>query len=116
MQQGSYAGQIHEGQVSFSAPLFQLEFSDDIVKIIQTAFNSDGGQLESRKANSMLKSFFIRVRKSWWTRNSDNGTSCSPTLLFLMALSLLFVTANGADFSMVQGEGVQILGDMQSLF
>ncbi|XP_016128082.1 histone-lysine N-methyltransferase 2A isoform X1 [Sinocyclocheilus grahami] len=37
-----------------------LEFSDDIVKIIQTAFNSDGGQLESRKANSMLKSFFIR--------------------------------------------------------
>ncbi|XP_077064612.1 histone-lysine N-methyltransferase 2A isoform X2 [Siphateles boraxobius] len=36
-----------------------LEFSDDIVKIIQTAFNSDGGQLESRKANSMLKSFFI---------------------------------------------------------
>ncbi|RXN27510.1 histone-lysine N-methyltransferase 2A-like isoform X2 [Labeo rohita] len=37
-----------------------LEFSDDIVKIIQTAINSDGGQLESRKANSMLKSFFIR--------------------------------------------------------
>ncbi len=52
-----------ESQVSFSASLFQLEFSDDIVKIIQTAFNSDGGQLESRKANSMLKSFFIRVRK-----------------------------------------------------
>lgn len=116
MQQGSYAGQIHESQVSFSATLFQLEFSDDIVKIIQTAFNSDGGQLESRKANSMLKSFFIRVRKSWTTHNSDNGTSCSPKLLFLMALSLLFVTANGADFSMVQGEGVQILGDVQSLF
>ncbi|XP_056613251.1 histone-lysine N-methyltransferase 2A [Triplophysa dalaica] len=37
-----------------------LEFSDDIVKIIQTAFNSDGGQMESRKANSMIKSFFIR--------------------------------------------------------
>lgn len=37
-----------------------LEFSDDIVKIIQTAFNSDGGQIESRKANSMIKSFFIR--------------------------------------------------------
>ncbi|XP_052472822.1 histone-lysine N-methyltransferase 2A isoform X3 [Carassius gibelio] len=37
-----------------------LEFSDDIVKIIQTAINSDGGQLESRKANSMLKSYFIR--------------------------------------------------------
>ncbi|KAA0701545.1 Histone-lysine N-methyltransferase 2A [Triplophysa tibetana] len=37
-----------------------LEFSDDIVKIIQTAFNSDGGQMENRKANSMIKSFFIR--------------------------------------------------------
>ncbi|XP_026138129.1 histone-lysine N-methyltransferase 2A isoform X2 [Carassius auratus] len=63
-----------------------LEFSDDIVKIIQTAFNSDGGQLESRKANSMLKSFFIRqmertfpwfkVKESkfWETRKvSPNG-------------------------------------------
>jgi len=40
----------------------QLEFSDDIVKVIQTAINSDGGQPESRKANSMVKSFFIRVR------------------------------------------------------
>nr|XP_046244986.1 histone-lysine N-methyltransferase 2A isoform X2 [Scatophagus argus] len=37
-----------------------LEFSDDIVRIIQTAMNSDGGQPESRKANSMVKSFFIR--------------------------------------------------------
>ncbi|XP_076592184.1 histone-lysine N-methyltransferase 2A isoform X6 [Chaetodon auriga] len=37
-----------------------LEFSDDIVRIIQTAINSDGGQPESRKANSMVKSFFIR--------------------------------------------------------
>uniref|UniRef100_A0A8C8H0E0 Histone-lysine N-methyltransferase n=1 Tax=Oncorhynchus tshawytscha TaxID=74940 RepID=A0A8C8H0E0_ONCTS len=37
-----------------------LEFSDDIVKIIQTAINSDGGQPENRKANSMVKSFFIR--------------------------------------------------------
>uniref|UniRef100_A0A8C7U225 Histone-lysine N-methyltransferase n=1 Tax=Oncorhynchus mykiss TaxID=8022 RepID=A0A8C7U225_ONCMY len=37
-----------------------LEFSDDIVKIIQTAINSDGGLLENRKANSMVKSFFIR--------------------------------------------------------
>nr|XP_055052439.1 histone-lysine N-methyltransferase 2A isoform X1 [Misgurnus anguillicaudatus] len=37
-----------------------LEFSDDIVKIIQTAFNSDGGQIESRRANSMIKYFFIR--------------------------------------------------------
>ncbi|XP_045559441.1 histone-lysine N-methyltransferase 2A isoform X1 [Salmo salar] len=37
-----------------------LEFSDDIVKIIQMAINSDGGQPENRKANSMVKSFFIR--------------------------------------------------------
>ncbi|XP_040903293.1 histone-lysine N-methyltransferase 2A isoform X2 [Toxotes jaculatrix] len=37
-----------------------LEFSDDIVRIIQTAINNDGGQPESRKANSMVKSFFIR--------------------------------------------------------
>ncbi|KAJ7990457.1 hypothetical protein DPEC_G00300510 [Dallia pectoralis] len=37
-----------------------LEFSDDMVKIIQTAMNSDGGQPESRKANSMVKTFFIR--------------------------------------------------------
>ncbi|KAJ8388344.1 hypothetical protein AAFF_G00134980 [Aldrovandia affinis] len=37
-----------------------LEFSDDIVKIIQTAINSDGGQPENKKANSMVKSFFIR--------------------------------------------------------
>nr|XP_061797132.1 histone-lysine N-methyltransferase 2A-like [Nerophis lumbriciformis] len=37
-----------------------LAFSDDIARIIQTAFNSDGGQLESRKANSMVKSYFIR--------------------------------------------------------
>lgn len=44
--------------------LSQLEFSDDIVRIIQTAINNDGGQPESRKANSMVKSFFIRVRTS----------------------------------------------------
>lgn len=47
-----------------SSFLSQLEFSDDIVRIIQTAINSDGGQPESRKANSMVKSFFIRVRNS----------------------------------------------------
>lgn len=41
----------------------QLDFSDDIVKIIQAAINSDGGQPEIKKANSMVKSFFIRV--SW---------------------------------------------------
>lgn len=40
---------------------FQLDFSDDIVKIIQAAINSDGGQPEVKKANSMVKSFFIRV-------------------------------------------------------
>ncbi|XP_062873001.1 histone-lysine N-methyltransferase 2A-like isoform X2 [Trichomycterus rosablanca] len=37
-----------------------MEFSDDIVRIIQTAINSEGGQPESRKVNSMVKSFFIR--------------------------------------------------------
>ncbi|XP_048838562.1 histone-lysine N-methyltransferase 2A isoform X2 [Brienomyrus brachyistius] len=37
-----------------------LEFSDDIVRIIQTAITSDGGHPESKRANSMLKSFFIR--------------------------------------------------------
>lgn len=47
-----------------SSHFFQLEFSDDIVRIIQTAINSDGGHPESRKANSMVKSFFIRVRTS----------------------------------------------------
>lgn len=41
----------------------QLDFSDDIVKIIQAAINADGGQPEIKKANSMVKSFFIRV--SW---------------------------------------------------
>lgn len=47
----------------------QLEFSDDIVKIIQAAINSDGGQPEIKKANSMVKSFFIRVNEinnSWF--------------------------------------------------
>lgn len=39
----------------------QLDFSDDIVKIIQAAINADGGQPEIKKANSMVKSFFIRV-------------------------------------------------------
>ncbi|XP_035389803.1 histone-lysine N-methyltransferase 2A isoform X2 [Electrophorus electricus] len=37
-----------------------MEFSDDIVRIIQTAINSEGGLPESRKANSMVKSFFVR--------------------------------------------------------
>ncbi|XP_059814282.1 histone-lysine N-methyltransferase 2A-like isoform X3 [Hypanus sabinus] len=37
-----------------------LQFSDDIVKIIQTAMNCDGGQPENKKANSMVKAFFIR--------------------------------------------------------
>ena len=42
----------------------QLEFSDDIVRVLQAAMNSDGGQPESRKANSMVKSFFIQVGES----------------------------------------------------
>lgn len=42
----------------------QLDFSDDIVKIIQAAINSDGGQPEVKKANSMVKSFFIRVSRT----------------------------------------------------
>ncbi|XP_015269182.1 PREDICTED: histone-lysine N-methyltransferase 2A [Gekko japonicus] len=37
-----------------------LELSDDIVKIIQAAMNADGGQPELKKANGMVKSFFIR--------------------------------------------------------
>ncbi|XP_060743641.1 histone-lysine N-methyltransferase 2A isoform X2 [Tachysurus vachellii] len=37
-----------------------LDFSDDIVRIVQTSINLEGGQPESRKANSMVKSFFIR--------------------------------------------------------
>ncbi|XP_053502373.1 histone-lysine N-methyltransferase 2A isoform X2 [Ictalurus furcatus] len=37
-----------------------VDFSDDIVRIVQTAINFEGGQPESRKANSMVKSFFIR--------------------------------------------------------
>ncbi|XP_078538373.1 histone-lysine N-methyltransferase 2A isoform X2 [Lissotriton helveticus] len=63
-----------------------LSFSDDIVKIIQAAINADGGQLEVKKANSMVKSFFIRqmervfpwfsVKKSrYWEPNkaANNG-------------------------------------------
>lgn len=42
---------------------FQLEFSDDIVKIIQAAMNADGGQPELKKANSIVKSFFVRVSR-----------------------------------------------------
>uniref|UniRef100_A0A3Q3GX53 Histone-lysine N-methyltransferase n=1 Tax=Labrus bergylta TaxID=56723 RepID=A0A3Q3GX53_9LABR len=63
-----------------------LEFSDDIVRIIQTAINSDGGQLESRKANSMVKSFFIRQmdrifpwfkvkESSFWERQNVSANS-----------------------------------------
>ncbi|XP_014443413.1 histone-lysine N-methyltransferase 2A, partial [Tupaia chinensis] len=63
-----------------------LEFSDDIVKIIQAAINSDGGQPEVKKANSMVKSFFIRqmervfpwfsVKKSrFWEPNKVSSNS-----------------------------------------
>ncbi|XP_041733284.2 histone-lysine N-methyltransferase 2A-like isoform X2 [Coregonus clupeaformis] len=67
-----------------------LEFSDDIVKIIQTAINSDGGQPENRKANSMVKSFFIRqmervfpwfkVKESrfWETHKFSNNSGLLP--------------------------------------
>ncbi|XP_061072519.1 histone-lysine N-methyltransferase 2A [Conger conger] len=37
-----------------------LDFSDDVVKIIQTAISCDGGQPENKKANSMVKAFFSR--------------------------------------------------------
>ncbi|KAL2085834.1 hypothetical protein ACEWY4_019154 [Coilia grayii] len=62
-----------------------LEFSDDIVKIIQVAMNSDGGKPEIKKANSMVKTFFIRqmervfpwfkVKESrfWETQKGSNG-------------------------------------------
>lgn len=56
----SYSCYVCVCTISFS----QLEFSDDIVRIIQTAMNGDGGHPESRKANSMVKAFFIRVRSS----------------------------------------------------
>ncbi|XP_031412746.1 histone-lysine N-methyltransferase 2A [Meleagris gallopavo] len=63
-----------------------LDFSDDIVKIIQAAINSDGGQPEIKKANSMVKSFFIRqmervfpwfsVKKSrFWEPNKVTSNS-----------------------------------------
>ncbi|XP_072548211.1 histone-lysine N-methyltransferase 2A [Salminus brasiliensis] len=67
-----------------------LEFSDDIVKIIQTAINSEGGQPESRKANSMVRSFFIRqmervfpwfkVRESkfWETHKVSSNSGLLP--------------------------------------
>ncbi|XP_069470536.1 histone-lysine N-methyltransferase 2A isoform X3 [Ambystoma mexicanum] len=63
-----------------------LAFSDDIVKIIQAAINADGGHPEVKKANGMVKSFFIRqmervfpwfgVKKSrFWEPNkaANNG-------------------------------------------
>lgn len=63
-----------------------LDFSDDIVKIIQAAMNSDGGQPEIKKANGMVKSFFIRqmervfpwfsVKKSrFWEPNKVSSNS-----------------------------------------
>ncbi|XP_044279607.1 histone-lysine N-methyltransferase 2A [Varanus komodoensis] len=63
-----------------------LEFSDDIVKIIQAAINADGGQPELKKANSMVKTFFIRqmervfpwfsVKKSrFWEPNKVTANS-----------------------------------------
>ncbi|XP_063166925.1 histone-lysine N-methyltransferase 2A isoform X2 [Candoia aspera] len=63
-----------------------LEFSDDLVKIIQAAINADGGQPELKKANSVVKSCFIRqmervfpwfsVKKSrFWEPNKVTANS-----------------------------------------
>ncbi|XP_026564957.1 histone-lysine N-methyltransferase 2A isoform X4 [Pseudonaja textilis] len=63
-----------------------LEFSDDLVKIIQAAINADGGQPELKKANSVVKSFFMRqmervfpwfnVKKSrFWEPNKVTSNS-----------------------------------------
>ncbi|XP_039197696.1 histone-lysine N-methyltransferase 2A isoform X3 [Crotalus tigris] len=63
-----------------------LEFSDDLVKIIQAAINADGGQPELKKANSVMKSFFMRqmervfpwfnVKKSrFWEPNKVTANS-----------------------------------------
>uniref|UniRef100_A0A3Q2Y6S9 Histone-lysine N-methyltransferase n=1 Tax=Hippocampus comes TaxID=109280 RepID=A0A3Q2Y6S9_HIPCM len=51
-----------------------VAFSDDVARIIQTAINSDGGQPESRKANSMVKSYFIRQmdRNFPWFKAKDS--------------------------------------------
>lgn len=57
----------------------QLDFSDDIVKIIQAAINADGGQPEIKKANSMVKSFFIRV--SWPTVTLKSAWYRTPLLV-----------------------------------
>lgn len=56
----------------------QLEFSDDIVKIIQAAINSDGGQPEIKKANSMVKSFFVRVSGADGSRFSGSPVGSGP--------------------------------------
>ncbi|XP_031440103.1 histone-lysine N-methyltransferase 2A isoform X3 [Clupea harengus] len=66
-----------------------LEFSDDIVKIIQMAINSDGGQPENKKANSMVKTFFIRQMErvfpwfkvkesSFWETLKDSNSGSLP--------------------------------------
>ncbi|XP_070621810.1 histone-lysine N-methyltransferase 2A isoform X2 [Erythrolamprus reginae] len=63
-----------------------LDFSDDLVKIIQAAINADGGQPELKKANSVAKSFFVRqmervfpwfnVKKSrFWEPNKVTANS-----------------------------------------
>ncbi|XP_073441374.1 histone-lysine N-methyltransferase 2A isoform X2 [Dendrobates tinctorius] len=67
-----------------------LEMSDDIVRIIQAAMNTDGGQPELKKANSMVKSFFTKqmervfpwfsVKKSrfWEPNKVANNSSVLP--------------------------------------
>ncbi|XP_018421638.1 PREDICTED: histone-lysine N-methyltransferase 2A [Nanorana parkeri] len=63
-----------------------LELSDDIVRIIQAAMNTDGGQPELKKANSVARSFFTKqmervfpwfnVKKSrFWEPNKVNSNN-----------------------------------------
>ena len=75
----------------------QWEFSDDIVKIIQAAINSDGGQPEIKKANSMVKSFFIRVNE---IHSSCFNAHCVIALLipFFLLLALRCVEASWVFF------------------
>ncbi|MGH0138955.1 UNVERIFIED_CONTAM: hypothetical protein FKN15_036809 [Acipenser sinensis] len=75
-----------------------LEFSDDIVKIIQAAMNTDGGQPENKKANSMVKSFFIRtdqvaVKYAFTTGRHDMCLNNAESIMMLRLLVKLSWTA-----------------------